>query len=237
MKADWKFRLRVLTAKYMIRFGKLTHSDYTVEELQEIIDQHLPVNFEVEVPISKGELTLLEGSISIPQSSDSLNIELLGSIVIGPVGKPIYRAHLLFKLALYPTYIEESKTVKLKRMQIKDVQLVNDKYSIIESSKDLLSVFLPKTIQSLFSGTVKSAVGLLTAGVSDIAADYMQLYLSGSKQKVLDYHRPQIEELVQTFAQSDELQYQMGLEDFEEHLFHLYGKEVVVEDGCLRFKF
>jgi hypothetical protein len=237
MKADWKFRLRVFTAKYMIKFGKLTHSDYTVEELQEIIDDHLPVSFAVDVPISQGELTLLEGKIAIPNDANAMNIELLGSIVIGPIGKPIYRAHLLFKLALFPMYVEASKTVKLEKMLIEDVQLVNDKYSILETSKDLLSLLLPKTIQNLFTGTVKSAVGILTGGVSDIAGDYMQLYLTGSKQKILDYHRPQIEALVQAFAQSEELQYQMGLEDFEEHLFNRYGKEVLVEDGFLRFKF
>jgi hypothetical protein len=237
MKLDWRLKLRLLTARILIRLGKLRHADYSAAELKEIVDKQLPETFDIDVPRSKGKLTLLQADISMRQNRGAINVELLGSILIGALGNPIYRAHLVIALDAYPIYDKATHTVKLDKLLVSDVQLVNDQYSIIEDSRELLSLFFPKPLQNLLSGSVKSAVGLITAGGSDTAASYMKLYLSGSKQRILDYHRPQIEALVSEFAQSEDMQYQLGTCDFEEHLFCLYGKTVLVEDGQLRFKF
>jgi hypothetical protein len=237
MKPEWRLKLRLLTARTLIKLGKITHADYSSAELKEALDKHLPETFKVDVPISKGELTLLEAEISMPANQNAIHVELLGSLIIGPAGNPIYRAHVLMIIEVYPTYEVVNNTVKVEKIIARDVRLVNDKYSIIEDSRDLLSLVFPKSLQDLLSGTVKSAFGLMTAGGSDLASNYLKLYLSGSKQRILDYHKPQIETLISEFAQTDDLHYQLNSDDFEERLFCLYGKEVVVEDGHLRFKF
>ncbi|MGK0371050.1 MAG: hypothetical protein ACJAW1_001293 [Glaciecola sp.] len=237
MKPEWRLKLRLFTARILIRIGKLTHADYTCAELKEMVDKHLPETFKIDVPKSKGQLSLLQADISMPRDQNVINVELLGSILIGSLSNPIYRAHLIVQLEAYPIYDVPNKTVKLEKLLVKDVQLVNDEYSIIEDSRELLGLFVPKPLQNLFTGTVKSTFGLMTGGGSDAAANYMKLYLSGSKQRILDYHKPQIETLVSNFAQREDLQYPLGCSLFEEHLFSLYGKEVVVEDGQLRFKF
>jgi hypothetical protein len=144
---------------------------------------------------------------------------------------------VVVKLDAVPAYNIETKTVNIAKITVKDVVLVEDEYSIIESSRDLLGIIVPRPLQNLVTGTVKSAVGLLTAGTSDIASEYAKLYLSGSKQKILDYHRPQIESLVNELGQDKDFCYQLNDDDFEEHLFSLYGRQVLVEEGRLRFKF
>jgi len=237
MKPKWRLKLRLFTAKILIKIGKLTHADYTSAELKQILDKHLPETFRIDVPKSKGELTLLQADISMDKKQNLINVQIFSSIVIGRFRNPIYRAHLTVKLAAYPTYEVATATVKLEKILVTNVQLVNDEYSIIEDSLELLDIFFPKNLQNLFTGTVKSAFGLMTAGGSDAAANYMKLYLSGSKQRILDYHRPQIEALVSDFARKEYLQYQLNTSVFEEHLFSLYGKKVIVEDGKLRFKF
>lgn len=77
----------------------------------------------------------------------------------------------------------------------------------------------------------------MTAGSSDLASDYLHIYLSGSKQKVLDYHKPQITQLIEEIKQDPELSYEMDEADWQEKLFREYGKQVIVEEGCVRFKF
>lgn len=237
MKPDWRLQLRLLSARILIKLGKLSHADYTPAQLTEAINLHLPETFKVDVPISKGELTLLKAKVSMPSQHKAINVDLLGSIIIGPVGTPIYRAHVSLKLDVYPIFDIASKTVKVDKMIARDVQLVNDQYAIVQDSRELLSLLLPKPLQSLLSDSVKSAIGFMTAGGSDLAANYMKLYLSGSKQRILDYHKPQIEALVHEFAQRDDLKYRIGSDTFEELVFQHYGKAVVVEDGHLRFKF
>lgn len=237
MKPQWRLKLQMLAARIMIKLGKLTHADYSPQELNELAAKHLPETFEIDVPSAKGELSLLQADITMPSNQTDIKVQLLGSILIGSLGNPIYRAHLIIQLDATPAYDVSTKTVKLSQLLVADVRLVNDEYSILQDSRELLSLFFPRPLQNLVSGTVKSAFGLITGGGSDAAANYMKLYLSGSKQRILDYHRPQIEARVSEFAKSEALQYQLDVSDFEEHLFSLYGKEVVVEEGQLRFKF
>lgn len=237
MTPDWQLKLRLFIARILIRIGRLSYVDYSAAELKNIVDNHLPETFEIDVPRGKGELTLMQADLSMPMKNRFINVELLGSLLIGSTANPIYRAHLIVILNAYPIYDELTKTVKLEKLLVSEVRLVNDKYAIIEDSRELLSLFLPKPLQSLVGDTVKSALGIMTGGGSELASNYMKLYLSGSKQKILDYHRPQIESLVAEFAKKEYLQYTLNDENFEEHLFCLYGKTVSVENGQLRFKF
>jgi hypothetical protein len=89
----------------------------------------------------------------------------------------------------------------------------------------------------MMTGTMKTAFNIMTGTTTSEANSYLQMYLSGSKQKVLDYHKPQIENIIVELAASEEMQYSLNIDDFEESLFIQYGKEVVVEDRHLRFKF
>lgn len=237
MKPKWRLKFRLLFAKLLIKLGKLPHAQYSSAELTELANRYLPETFKIDVPVSKGELTLLSAQINMPKKKNLINVLLFSSVLIGPPGKPIYRAHINISIEVYPIYDTSIKTVKVEKMRVGDVRLVNDEYAIIEDSRDLLSILFPKTLQNLVSGTMKSAFGLITAGGSDLAADYLKLYLSGSKKRILDYHRPQIEALVHEFSLRDDLKYQLSEEDFEEHLFCLYGKAVVVKDGSLKFMF
>jgi hypothetical protein len=84
---------------------------------------------------------------------------------------------------------------------------------------------------------MKTAFSIMTGTTTSEANSYLQMYLSGSKQKVLDYHKPQIEKLIVDLAAGDDMQYSLDINDFEEGLFIQYGKEVIVEEGNLRFKF
>lgn len=237
MNPDWRLKLRLFAARILIKIGRLTHADYSAAELKTVLDNHLPETFDIDVPRGKGELTLMQADITMPIKQNFINVELLSSMLIGSSSNPIYRAHLIIVLEAYPIYDILSNTVKLEKLLVSNVRLVNDKYAIVEDSRELLSLFLPKPLQSLVGDTMKSAFGLITGGGSELASNYMKLYLSGSKQRILDYHRPQIETLVADFAKKEYLQYTLDSSNFEEHLFCLYGKKVLVENGKLRFKF
>ena len=66
--------------------------------------------------------------------------------------------------------------------------------------------------------------------------DYLKLYVDGSKQRVLDYHQSQLEKRVAEMTQSESLRYTMDENIWEEWVFINLGKEVVIEEGKLRFK-
>ncbi len=237
MTNNWRLTLQIWLAKLMIKMGKLTHSDYTEQELNDLVSPHLPATFSLPVPAGNGHVELLEAEVTMPITSSYIQVQILSSLLIESMGNPIYRAHIVVLLKAKPTYHPDSNAVRFDHVMIDDIYLVKDEYSLLKDTQDIMGLFVPKAMQSMLTGTMKSAMGMLTAGGSDAAMNYLKLYLTGSKQKVLDYHKPQLEQLLTSTIDNTDFSYPLNEADWQESLFIQYGKEVVVEDGFLRFKF
>lgn len=173
----------------------------------------------------------------MPFSSNYIQAEVQGSIEVTYLGNPIYRAHLELVVQAGPQYNSMTKNVFLTDIGITDIHMLNDEYSILKDTSSLINLFVPTPVLSMVTGTMKTAFNLMTGTTTSEANSYLQMYLSGSKQKILDYHKPQIENLIIELAASEDMQYRLDSNNFEEGLFIQYGKEVVVEEGHLRFKF
>jgi hypothetical protein len=211
--------------------------DYTVEDISQLIEPHLPISFPISVPKGDGRFTLLQAKISMPRHSNNIQAELLGSIEVTYLGNPIYRAHVFLEVQAKPQYDDITKNVMLTEIRIIDIHMLNDEYAILKDTSNLLNLFVPSPVLSMVAGTMKTAFNIMTGTTAAEANSYLQVYLSGSKQKVLDYHKPQIERIIIDLAASEDMQYSLDINDFEEGLFIQYGKKVMVEEGHLRFKF
>ena len=230
-----KTSFRLLLAKYVIRFKRLTHVDYSVEDISNLIEPYLPHSFPISVPEGVGLFTLSKVNISMP--SNYIQAEVLGSIKVTYLGNPIYRAHVILVVQAKPHFEHSTKNVLLTDIRITDIHMLNDEYSILKDTSSLIKLFVPSPVLSIVTGTMKTALNIMTGSIASEVNNYLKMYLSGSKQKVLDYHKPQIENIIVKLAASDDMQYSLSINDFEEGLFIQYGKEVVVEQGILRFKF
>ena len=232
-----KTSFRLLLAKYVIRFKRLTHVDYSVEDISKLVEPYLPHSFPISVPEGVGLFTLSKVNISMPSNANYIQGEVLGSIKITYLGNPIYRAHVILVVQAKPHFEHSTKNVLLTDVRITDIYMVNDEYSILKDTSSLIKQFVPSPVLSIVTGTMKTALNIMTGNIASEVNSYLQMYLSGSKQKVLDYHKPQIENIMVKLAASEDMQYSLSTDDFEEGLFIQYGKEVVVEQGNLRFKF
>ncbi|WP_299074000.1 hypothetical protein [uncultured Paraglaciecola sp.] len=232
-----KTSLRLFTAKCLIRFRRLTYVDYTVAEISELIAPHLPVTLPISVPRGDGQVSLTKINISMPFDADYIQAEVLGNIHISYLANPIYRAHVVLVVQAKPEYDNQSKSVRLVDIKVTDIHMLNDEYSILKDTSNLLNLLVPSPVASIVSGTMKTAFNLMTGTTTSEATHYLEVYLSGSKQKVLDYHKPQIEKIIVDLAAAEDMQYSLDKHDFEEGLFMQYGKKVVVEQGNVRFKF
>lgn len=237
MKPSWKTKLQQKVAEWLIRIRKIKHVDYTVDELNELIEPYFPQEFLVDVPVGKGTFTIVKADITIPRESQHIHIELACRLNIDSLGSPIYRANLRVNLLAAPNYDQQLKQVSLHGLDLDTIRIINDEYALLNDSKYMIDMVLPKGMRSLVTGTFKTAMGFMTVGSSDMASEYVKLYLTGSKQKVLDYHRPQIEKLIEDLKQDPDFIYQMDESDWQQKLFRRYGKTVVVEARCVRFKF
>jgi hypothetical protein len=232
-----KATFRLILAKCLIRFKRLKHVDYSVDEISQLIQPYLPLSMPISVPRGEGNFTLSKVNISIPISPNCIQAEVLGGIEVTYLANPIYRAHIILVVQAQPQYDHTTKNVLLTDIRITDIHMLNDEYSILKDTSSLLNLFVPSPVLSMVTGTMKTAFSIMTGTTASEARRYLQMYLSGSKQKVLDYHKPQIENLIIELAASEDMQYSLDINDFEESLFIQYGKEIIVEQGNVRFKF
>jgi hypothetical protein len=228
---------RLLLAKCLIRFKRLKYVDYSVDDISQLIQPHLPISLPISVPRGEGRFTLSKANITMPVNSDYIQAEVLGGIEVTYLANPIYRAHVVLVVQAIPQYNPNTKNILLTHIRVTDIHMLNDEYSILKDTSSLINHFVPSPVLSMVTGTMRTAFSIMTGTTASEASSYLHVYLSGSKQKVLDYHKPQIESIIVGLAAGDDMQYSLDMNDFEENLFIQYGQKVIVEQGHLRFKF
>jgi len=232
---SFKDKCKVYLAQWLVKLGKLTHDDFTKAELNALVKDSFPYTFVFEIPIGAGTVSVLEGKVTLGNESNRIGLQCLSAVKIDVAATTIYRAHVVFTLSATPVYDKNMSTLYLTGLTTDSVTLVNDDYALIKDTQFLLTRFFPKSVNSLLGGPLKSALSLFSAGTSDMAADYLTLYLSGSKQAVLDYHVPHIDSALKKQITQKDLTHTMRDNHWREVLFSKLGQNVRVEEGVLRF--
>jgi len=230
-----KDKCKVFFAQWLVKLGRLTHDDFTKSELHNLIKNSFPYVFTFEIPVGTGTVTVLEGNLILDDERNRIGLQCLAALNIEIAATTIYRAHVVFTLSATPYYDKNMSTLYLVDLKTDNVTLVNDDYALIKDTQFLLTRFFPKNVNNLLGRPLKTAFSLFSAGTSDIAADYLQLYLSGSKQKVLDYHTPQIDSAIKKQITQETLSHTMRNDHWREVLFAKLGQNVRVEENVLRF--
>jgi len=224
-------------AKLAIRSKWVKEASYTQDELNEMLATNFPQTLPVPLINSEGELTLLNAELSMPLGQDKLHIQLLCAFKISVAGHDIYRAHLIVCGTVLPYYVAVEKSIRIKDMKLTELRLVNDDYAFIGSSTELATLFMPKAFKYLLFSSMHLTLSVLKGIVPNSLLNYLNLYSSGSKQKVLDYHHADIENLLIKKVEQEDWLYPLDETDFEEQLFAEFGQTIAVEEGVLVFKF
>jgi hypothetical protein len=224
-------------AKLLIRSKMIKESRYSCAELNDMLATNFPQTMQLPLPGSEGQLILLNAELSMPHAQHQLHIQLYCSFSVSVVNHDIYRAHLLISGIVTPYYLAEDKTLRLKNMQLSELRLVKDDYAFINSTTELATIFMPKSFKFLLLSSLNTTFSLLKDFVPAELLNYLTLYSSGSKQKVLDFHHADIERLILAEIEQDDWCYPLDETDFEEQLFAEFGQVVVIENGHLVFKF
>ncbi|WP_334048673.1 DUF1439 domain-containing protein [Alteromonas gracilis] len=232
---SFKDKCKVYLAQWLVKWGKLTHDDFTKAELRDLINDSFPYTFTFNIPMGTGTVTVLEGNITLDNANNRIGLQCLAALNIVVASTTIYRAHVVFTVSASPHYDKNMSTLYLTGLSTDSVSLVNDDYALIKDTQFLVSRFFPKSVNSLLGGSLKSALSLFSAGTSDIAADYLQVYLTGSKQAVLEYHIPHINDAIKKQINQEDLSHTMRGDHWREVLFSKLGQNVRVEDEVLRF--
>lgn len=252
MSLSFKEQCKLGIGIILVKLGKLRYDDYTLEELSPFIDPHLPLTIPVDIPMGNAQLTLIQGKLSLMPTSNQIGLQLLGELNVTVLENRIYRAHIVITLTAEPHYNAASKCLSVKDIILEGISLVNDDYALIKNTQFLLDKLVPSPVSTLLGAKpfseggltnnpltrgLKSALSLVSGGSTDQVSNYLSLYLKGSKQAVLDYHTPQIREIVSQHIETLPTSYTLADDGWREALFARLGKSVRVEPEGLRFYF
>ncbi len=233
----WKEKFQWLIAKLLIRFKRIKQVSFTAKQLNSMLSAQLPESFSINIPGGKGGLTVLKINLSIPPEQNVFNIELFCGFSVKAKGTLIYRTHLFVFVSAVPVYNPSTTAISLSQVNVVDIVLVKDKFSVLRDTRFLMSKLVPSPIKNLLNTTIKASIGVIATTTTNEIAEYFALYLSGSKQLILDYHRKDIEKQLIKLAEQGDLQYKMNADVFEEKIFAALGQEIRVENGLLLFIF
>ena len=228
---------RNFSARLAIRFGFLKKESIETDEINQIINDQLPLEFEIPTPGGDGKLILLGVSFVVDPIKNCIHAELLCNFSVDVKQRLIYNTHLQLTVETGLLFDYETKTIGANDISITELNLISDKYSIMKDATSLISGFLPNTVKSIVNLTLTSTQALLNSKKINAATQYLLLYSSGSKQKIIDYHKSTIETKVRQLIDSPEYRYQLDESNFEENLFARYGKRVSIENGQIYFVF
>lgn len=236
LKID-KTKIQQWLARWMIKLRRIKSVTMEADELNTMLSQCLPETFAIPVPGAKGELVIQQAKITMPQLADHFTVNLFCALHVDSMANPIYRAHVDIEGIAWPAYDKDKKLIYLKNIQVKKITLVQDEYSLLKDTRQLISTLVPNPIRTVFGATMKTTLNILSSGTYREAREYLSIYMLGNKQKVLDFHKPELEKVVARLNDDAELQYQLNDGDFEEQLFAEMGKDIQVKNGQLHFIF
>jgi len=237
-----KTRLQQFITRLLVRFKQVKRAPVDIEEINLLVNEPLPEVFELATPGGEGELSILGVTISIEACSENpekecLHAEILCNFSVKVKQSIIYNTHLMLMLETQPNYCVESKTIGIIEPKITELQLISDKYSLIKDTSSLMGGLIPKSLKPILDVTLFSTKAILNTKTVSNVTKYLSIYTAGSKQKVIDYHRADIENRIIQLTQNNAMSYQMNDTVFEEKLFADFGVEIVIDDGKLFFVF
>ncbi|NQZ08119.1 MAG: DUF1439 domain-containing protein [Algicola sp.] len=225
-------------ARSLIRSKRIKEVRYNAQQLNEMVVQSLPHQEAFEVPGGQATLVVMEANVSVGNdNTEGLAIKVMCSLEISSLGRQLYRAHIDGLLKAVPYFNQAHKTVRLKDLVLSNMTFVNDEYLLIQSSQDIVKSFTPSILKGIVDVTIGSALNVMSGVATPAVKEYLNVFVDANKQKVLDFHQPQIDSILTAQIENGALEYKLKESDFEEKIFSDLGQKIDVDNHELVFKF
>ncbi|WP_141096240.1 DUF1439 domain-containing protein [Lacimicrobium sp. SS2-24] len=233
-------RLKYWLLTLMVRWGRLRQVEMTRAELDDMLAPHLPLHFDIRVPRGVGRIKVIAAQTELG-GDDTIEVALTCEFNITVLGYPMYQAHLLILIRALPGFDKASGTIFAEHIKLVQIHLIKDSYALIKDAREIMTALLPRPLGGMFNLgielSISSALTLLENSLYGDMGEYMKLYINGSKQRVLDYHKPQIEQQLLAYLDKHQPAYTLDKTLLDERLFAEYGQQIKAEKDHLLFLF
>ena len=231
-------RLQYWLAWGLIRSGVMQKVAVSASEINQIVKENLPAAYPLPLNRGKGELVISQANVDFPTYKPGyFRAQLRAALHIHLASVEIYRSHLNIELSGCPRYQASDHSLRIDNLSVDAVKLIQDSYSLMASANGLLRLALPTPFTHIMNVAVETSIGVMSDVLGEDLQSYLALYRTGSMQRVLDYHAPQIEATLQEECQHGELHYQLSEQLLDEKLFIQLGKTMEINEQIFFCRF
>lgn len=233
-------RLKYWLLTLVVRLGRLRRVEMTTAELDDMFTPHFPLHFDIPIPNGKGRVNVTKANTSLP-GDGRIHIALMCDFNVEVMGNPLYQAHLLISLSAMPEFDKSSGHIRAQDIRLLQTHLVKDNYAVVRDAREIFTKLLPGPLSSMVNLgidlSISSAMGMLENSLYGDLSQYLKLYINGSKQRILDYHKPQIENQLLNYLEQHKPEYRLDNAMLDEKLFAEFGEQIRAEKDVLAFLF
>lgn len=233
-----KRRTKLAAFHIWLKFKKELHIPLDLSYLNQYIATQFPLKQRFRPSIGSGELTVKHANLEISNNTLYLNADCQFDITA--LNQTIYHAKIKLIISGELQFYKKIDCIGLVNPRIEQLKLVDDDYVITQQSINLIHQILPgnsgKHAFTLLGG-IQQTINMLSGQTLDEAKNYFSMYLNGNKQKILEFHKQDIENSIQSLSKDPCHYYHLNPHDFEEELFIRFGSKIKVHKNNLQLYF
>ncbi len=218
----------------LIKLKFVKQVTFPLAQLTDDMQIYLPFDIKFSVPNGEGIVIITHAQLT-ENKNGLISAKLNGTLDIQCMGEHLYSSNIHIELLGKPIFIKEKSVIRATNVEIGQVNLAGDNLVVVHNTRKIIAKLSNNILGQMWSLTVGTALGILD-DVTDMRG-YIALFVNRSSQRILELHRKEIEtNLISSFSNGD-IEYTLEETIFDEKLFIKYGKDILVENEGLTFRF
>jgi len=218
----------------LIKLKIIKQVAFSLAELTDDIQIHLPFDIKFSLPNGNGFVIISHVQVAEYQNG-LLAAKLKGTLDIQCMGEHLYSSNIQIELLGKPIFIKEKSVIRATNVEIGQINLADDNLVVASNARKVIAKLSNNIVGHMYALTVGKAFGFLD-NVTDVKG-YIANVVNKSSHRILELHRKEIESNLITSLSNGDLEYTLEETILDEKLFIKYGKDILVENEGLTFRF
>lgn len=207
---------------------------FTLAELTDDIQDYLPFDIKFSVPNGHGFVII--SSVRLAEYQNGLLVaNLKGTLDIRCMGEHLYNSTIQIEIFGKPIFLKEESVIRATNIEIGQINLADDNLVVAQNAKKIIGRLGNNIVGQMYNLTMGSALSFI-GNVTDMKG-YVANFINKKSHKILELHRNEIERNLIDSLSNGDLEYTLEDTIPDEKLFIQYGKDIIVENEGLTFRF
>ncbi|MFT7409896.1 MAG: hypothetical protein ACI9EX_000476 [Oleispira sp.] len=214
----------------LIKLKIIKQVAFSLAELTDDIQIHLPFDIKFSVPNGNGFVIISDVQLTEHQKG-LLSAKLKGTLDIQCMGEHLYSSNIQIELFGKPIFIKEKSVIRATDVVIGKINLADDNLVVAHNARKIIAKLSNNVL-----GQIMGTALVFLDNVTDMKG-YIANFVNKSSHRVLELHRKEIESNLIDSLSNGDLEYTLEDTILDEQLFIKYGKDILVENEGLTFRF